>query len=100
MHNVGGLIRTDACVCIDRLKLRFDTTKCVSVIWNHSAASKLKLGVAPREYPRHADTRRNHSLPVSTRVAGEESETSVRQISVVLYRTRLSSAPSSSPAFI
>lgn len=31
---------------------------------------------------------------------GEESGTSVRQISVVLYRTRLSSAPSASPAFI
>lgn len=47
MHNVGGLIKTDACVCIDRLKLSFDTTECVSATWNHSAASKPKLGVAP-----------------------------------------------------
>lgn len=100
MHNVGGLIETDVRVCIDCLQTQFwhnqvcysdmkspgrvkDEAQCCSV------GKSETLGHTQEPFPPGFNTN-----------CREESGTSVQQISVVLYRTRLSSAPSASPAFI
>lgn len=99
-HNVGGLIETDASFCVDCFQTHFWHNKvCYNDVNSpyhvkdeaqHCSVGKSEtLGHTQEPFPPGFDTS-----------CGEESGTSVRQISVVLYRTRLSSAPSASPAFI
>lgn len=66
-----GFNRNRCVFALTASKLNFDTTECVTVIWNHRALLKMKHSVVLWENPRHSDTRRNHFLPVSTQVAGK-----------------------------
>lgn len=100
MHNIGGLIETDVCVCIDCLQTQFWHNKvCYSDIKSlcHVKDEAPRCSVGKSETLGHTQELFPPSFSTS---CGEESGTSVWQISVVLYRTRLSSAPSASAAFI
>lgn len=97
---LGGLIETDECVCIYCLQTQFWHNKvCYSDMKSpfHVKDEAQRCSVGKSETLRHTQ---QPFPPGFNTSCGEESGTSVRQISVVLYRTRLSSAPSSSPAFI
>lgn len=88
------------CVCTDCLQTQFWHNKvCYSDMKSprHVKDEAQRCSVGKSETLGHTQEPFPPGFNMS---CGEESGTSVRQISVVLYRTRLSSAPSASPAFI